>query len=368
MRRSPRSSPASHLAMIFEASSTRTRVSFENGFAELGGNALYLRPGEIHLPGRESVADTAAVLSRSTTTPSRSARRRTRPSNELARHVDRAGINGMDNDRHPAQSMSDALTILEQRGHARGRHVRLRRRRRPPLQLAVDHAHQARAQRPRRQRRRLRDGARAAGDRQEARRRERRLVPAHQRPAGGHRRRRLHLHRLLVVDRPGGRVRGPHQGVHAVPGQRRPDGATPSPARSSCTACPPCVAKRSPTRSPTVRSVDHLPAGREPHALPEGADARPDRHRRAAGRPAHAAHRPRRCCRSDVGVPRRERRMVFSKTHLRRRRCSACVDDPVLGVSDPRRRHDRLLGGMGVQGLDVLDRPRSCCSSSRTAS
>ena len=55
--------PCRHLAMIFEASSTRTRVSFENGFAELGGNALYLRPGEIHLPGRETVADTAAVLS-----------------------------------------------------------------------------------------------------------------------------------------------------------------------------------------------------------------------------------------------------------------------------------------------------------------
>lgn len=48
-----------HLAMIFETASTRTRVSFENGFAELGGNALYLRPAEIHFPGRESVADTA---------------------------------------------------------------------------------------------------------------------------------------------------------------------------------------------------------------------------------------------------------------------------------------------------------------------
>ena len=55
--------PGRHLAMIFEAASTRTRVSFEAGFAELGGNALYLRPGEIHLPGRESIADTARTLS-----------------------------------------------------------------------------------------------------------------------------------------------------------------------------------------------------------------------------------------------------------------------------------------------------------------
>jgi len=111
--------PGRHLAMIFEASSTRTRVSFENGFAELGGNALYLRPGEIHLPGRETVADTAAVLSRmNDAIEIRSKKNAT--IDELARHATVPVFNGMDNDRHPAQSLSDAFTILEQAGTLEG--------------------------------------------------------------------------------------------------------------------------------------------------------------------------------------------------------------------------------------------------------
>lgn len=107
--------PGRHLAMIFEAASTRTRVSFENGFAELGGNALYLRPGEIHLPGRETIGDTAQTLSRMCD----AIEIRTKKNetiNELAEHATVPVINGMDADRHPAQSMSDALTIYEHAG------------------------------------------------------------------------------------------------------------------------------------------------------------------------------------------------------------------------------------------------------------
>ena len=56
--------PGRRLGMIFDDPSTRTRVSFETGATELGGYAVYLRPREMHLPGRESVADTGRVLSR----------------------------------------------------------------------------------------------------------------------------------------------------------------------------------------------------------------------------------------------------------------------------------------------------------------
>jgi ornithine carbamoyltransferase len=105
--------------MIFEAASTRTRVSFENGFAELGGNALYLRPGEIHLPGRESIGDTALTLSHlSDAIEIRCKRNET--IEELAKYATVPVINGMDADRHPAQSMSDALTILENAGRLAG--------------------------------------------------------------------------------------------------------------------------------------------------------------------------------------------------------------------------------------------------------
>ncbi len=108
-----------HLSMIFEAASTRTRVSFENGFAELGGNALYLRPGEIHLPGRESIGDTAQTLSHlSDAIEIRSKKNET--VEELARYATVPVINGMDANRHPAQSMSDALTILEHAGRLEG--------------------------------------------------------------------------------------------------------------------------------------------------------------------------------------------------------------------------------------------------------
>jgi ornithine carbamoyltransferase len=111
--------PGQHLAMIFEAASTRTRVSFENGFAELGGNALYLRPGEIHLPGRESIADTARTLSQyNSAIEIRSKLNET--VNELAQWSDVPVINGMDHDRHPCQSMSDAFTILEHAGTLAG--------------------------------------------------------------------------------------------------------------------------------------------------------------------------------------------------------------------------------------------------------
>src|SRR5512141_2663639 len=82
------------LAMIFEEPSTRTRISFEVAMTELGGHALYLKPGEIHLGQRESLGDTARVLSRMCDIIlARTLKHAT--VTELARHAEVPVINGL---------------------------------------------------------------------------------------------------------------------------------------------------------------------------------------------------------------------------------------------------------------------------------
>jgi ornithine carbamoyltransferase len=112
--------PGRHLGMIFDDPSTRTRISFETGMTELGGHAVYLRPGEMHLPGRESVGDTGRVLSRFL--HAIMARTQTvAVLRELAEAASVPVINGEAGDwDHPIQSVSDALTILEYGGLLEG--------------------------------------------------------------------------------------------------------------------------------------------------------------------------------------------------------------------------------------------------------
>jgi len=100
------------LAMIFEEPSTRTRVSFEVAMSELGGHALYLKPGEIHLGVRESMYDTAKVLSRMCDAiEARTLKHST--ITELARHADVPVINGLTDYNHPTQVVCDVLTMME---------------------------------------------------------------------------------------------------------------------------------------------------------------------------------------------------------------------------------------------------------------
>jgi ornithine carbamoyltransferase len=108
------------LAMIFEHPSTRTRISFEAGMTELGGHAQYLRPGEIHLGGHETVADTARVMSRLVDAiMARTAFHATLA--ELAAHATVPVINGLTDDYdHPVQTMTDAFTIFEKLGTVQG--------------------------------------------------------------------------------------------------------------------------------------------------------------------------------------------------------------------------------------------------------
>jgi putrescine carbamoyltransferase len=107
------------LAMIFEEPSTRTRVSFEVGMTELGGHALYLKPGEIHLGERESLGDTAKVLSRMVDViMARTWKHETIVG--LAEAATVPVINGLTDYNHPIQVVCDVLTMMEHAPQGKG--------------------------------------------------------------------------------------------------------------------------------------------------------------------------------------------------------------------------------------------------------
>ncbi len=107
------------LAMIFEKSSTRTRVSFEVGMTQLGGHALFLSPNDLQLGRGETIADTARVLSRYVDGIMYRAYK-SENVRELARNATVPVINGLDDKEHPCQIVTDLLTIQEHKGTLQG--------------------------------------------------------------------------------------------------------------------------------------------------------------------------------------------------------------------------------------------------------
>ncbi len=110
------------LGMIFEKSSTRTRVSFEAGMAQLGGSALFLSPRDTQLGRGEPIEDTARVLSRMVDV----VMIRTFGHDILERFAAVSTvpvINGLSDSFHPCQLLADIQTFVEHRGAIRGRTV-----------------------------------------------------------------------------------------------------------------------------------------------------------------------------------------------------------------------------------------------------
>ncbi|MDO8524998.1 MAG: ornithine carbamoyltransferase [Candidatus Omnitrophota bacterium] len=107
------------LGLIFQKPSNRTRVSFEIGMVQLGGNALYLGPDEIDMGGRESIKDVACVLSRYL--DGIVARTFNHDDiKELALYADVPVINGLSDRGHPCQAIADIFTIKEKFGKFNG--------------------------------------------------------------------------------------------------------------------------------------------------------------------------------------------------------------------------------------------------------
>lgn len=110
------------LGMIFEKASTRTRLSFEAGMIQLGGQAIFLSPRDTQLGRGEPISDSARVISRmldvvmirtfahSTLT-------------EFAEYSTVPVINGLSDDLHPCQLLADMQTFIEQRGSIQGKTV-----------------------------------------------------------------------------------------------------------------------------------------------------------------------------------------------------------------------------------------------------
>ena len=110
------------LAMIFQKSSTRTRLSFDVGMYQLGGRAIFLSSNDLQMGRGEPILDTAKVLSRFVDGIMIRAIKHS-DVEELAEHSDVPVISGLTDLEHPCQALADMLTIKEHLGDLEGKKI-----------------------------------------------------------------------------------------------------------------------------------------------------------------------------------------------------------------------------------------------------
>ena len=110
------------LAMIFQKSSTRTRLSFDVGMYQLGGRAIFLSSNDLQMGRGEPISDTAKVLSRFVDGIMIRAIKHS-DVEELAQYSDVPVINGLTDLEHPCQALADMLTIKEHLGDWEGKKI-----------------------------------------------------------------------------------------------------------------------------------------------------------------------------------------------------------------------------------------------------
>ena len=110
------------LAMIFQKSSTRTRLSFDVGMYQLGGRAIFLSSNDLQMGRGEPISDTAKVLSRFVDGIMIRAIKHC-DVEELAEHSDVPVISGLTDLEHPCQALADMLTIKEHLGDWKGKKI-----------------------------------------------------------------------------------------------------------------------------------------------------------------------------------------------------------------------------------------------------
>ena len=111
-----------HVALIFEKNSTRTRLSFEVGVNQLGGQSLVVDASKSHIGNKENLYDSAKVMSRYLDMILIRANSHNSIS-ELARHATIPVINGLSDYNHPCQVLTDIFTYIEHRGPIAGKKV-----------------------------------------------------------------------------------------------------------------------------------------------------------------------------------------------------------------------------------------------------